>query len=502
MNPPAVKVVVIGAGMVGNRFADELSRLDPSIQIDVLGAESYEPYNRVLLTELLAGRLDLAGLALPPADGENVRLWQDEAAVEVDRDQRVVKTDWVDFSYDHLVFATGARARVIPIPGLRDGMPAGAHVLRSLDDARDIAAASLNARRAVVIGGGPLGIEAACGLRHRGVEVTIMSVMDTLLDRDLDPSVATVVEARAADLGIGFVPGAQIASVETNGGRVAAVRMIDGTDHPADLVVLACGAIPDTALAAASGLETHAGILVGPDLRTTRDRSISAIGDCAETVAGVSGLVAPGWAQARALAESIARGVPVPTTDIRGSAMRLKAVGLSVTTMGLRESAAAVTDRVVALHDRRARRFVEVVIRNDTLIGMTCVGAPDIGAHLSTQFDRPGLIPADPLHLLMGTAAGQAAEAANPTPMPSSTTVCRCNGVTKGDLVHAWEGGCTTVEALARETLATTGCGGCKELVCGIVDWLEASDPQAPESGTIDNSQRPSADREPTVRSR
>ncbi len=492
-----MKVVVIGAGMVGNRFADELSRLDPSIEIDVLGDEAYEPYNRVLLTELLAGRVDLAGLALPLADGENVRLWQDEAAIEVDRVNRVVKTDWVDLRYDHLVFATGAKARVIPIPGLRNGMPGGAHVLRNLNDARDIAAATLNARHAVVIGGGPLGLEAACGLRHRGVDVTVMSVMDTLLDRDLDPSVAGVVEHGAADLGIAFVGNAQIASIETLEGRVASVRMTDGTDYPADLVVLACGTVPDTALAADAGLETHAGIVVGADLRTTRDPRISAIGDCAETPAGVSGLVAPGWAQARALAESIARDVPVKTTDISGSAMRLKAVGLSVVTMGLRESSSGDNDRVVALHDRKARRFVEVVIRDDTLVGMTCVGAPEIGAHLSTQFERPGVIPSDPLHLLMGTAAGQAPEAANPTPMPSSTTVCRCNGVTKGDLVHAWEGGCTSVEDLAKETLATTGCGGCKELVCGIVDWLEASDPQ-----DTDSSQRPAADREPTVPTR
>ena len=493
-----MKVVVIGAGMVGNRFADELSRLDDTIEIDVLGDESYEPYNRVLLTELLAGRVDLAGLALPQADGDNVRIWQDEAAVSIDRERQVVHTDWVDFEYDHLVLATGARARVIPIPGLRDGLPGGAHVLRNLNDARDIAAATLNARHAIVIGGGPLGLEAACGLRHRGVNVTVMSVMDTLLDRDLDPSVAEVVEQGALDLGIDFVGNAQIASIATNDGRVTDVCMSDGTTFPADLVVLACGTVPDTTLAAEAGLETHAGIVVGPDLRTTRDNRVSAIGDCAETPAGLSGLVAPGWAQARALARSIANDVPVEPTEITGSAMRLKAVGLSVITMGMRESGAGDEDRVVALHDRKERRFIEVVVRDDTLIGITCVGDPEIGAHLSTQFDRPGILPADPLHLLMGTAAGQTAEAASPTPMPSSTTVCRCNGVTKGDLIHAWEGGCTTVEALAKETLATTGCGGCKSLVCGIVDWLEASDPPSP----TDSSQQPSAPREPTVPAR
>jgi NAD(P)H-nitrite reductase large subunit len=123
---------------------------------------------------------------------------------------------------------------------------------------------------------------------------------------------------------------------------------------------------------------------------------------------------------------------------------------------------------------------VEVVVRDDTLIGVTCVGAPEIAAHLSTQFDRPGMIPADPLQLLLGTSAGAVTEAVNPTTMPSGTTVCRCNGVSKGDLVREWENGCTTVEALAEKTLATTGCGGCTSLVCGIVDWLTEVDPPAP----------------------
>lgn len=501
MKGSSVKVVVIGAGMVGSRFADELNRLDDTIEIDVLGEESYEPYNRVLLTELLAGRVDLAGLSLPQAGGDRVRIWQGATAREIDRERQIVHTNERDFGYDHLVFATGARARIIPIPGLRDGLPRGAHVLRNLNDARDIAAATLNARHAVVIGGGPLGLEAACGLRHRGVDVTVMSVMDSLLDRDLDASVAEVVENAAADLGIAFVGGAQIASIATANGRVTDVCMTGGTTYPADLVVLACGTVPETTVAGAAGLQTRAGIVVGADLRTTTDSRISAIGDCAETPAGVSGLVAPGWAQARALARSIAGNVPVGNTEIAGSAMRLKAVGLSVITMGVRESSAAGGDRVVALHDRRERRFVEVVVRDDTLVGITCVGDPEIGAHLSTQFDRPGILPADPLHLLMGTAAGQATEAASPTTMPSTTTVCRCNGVTKGDLVHAWEGGCATVEALAEKTLATTGCGGCKPLVCGIVDWLGTSDPPNP-NGRTGNSQQPTPSREPTVPAR
>lgn len=490
-----MKVVVIGAGMVGNRFADELGRLAPEVDIDLLGDEAYEPYNRVLLTELVAGRVDLAGLALQAPDQGRVRVRSGAAALEIDRERRCVVTAQGDFAYDHLVLATGAQARVVPVPGLRDGLPRGAHVLRSLDDARDISAAALNVESAVVIGGGPLGLELACGLRHRGVSVTVLAVAGTLLNRDLDPAVSEVVARTAADLGITFVGEAQIASVGVKDGHVTAVHLADGTAHPAGLVVLAAGAAPETGLAAAAGLETNVGIVVGDDLRSTVDPRISAIGDCAETPAGVSGLVAPGWAQARALARSLATDEALELPPVAGSAMRLKAVGMSVVTMGVRSSSAESRDRVVALSDPRERRHVELVVRGDTLVGVTCVGAPDLAAHLSTQFDRPGMLPQDPMHLLMGSGSPGVVESASPTTMPAATTVCRCNGVTKGDLVHAWDGGATSVEELAAATLATTGCGGCKTLVCGLVDWLQSSDPP-------DISQAPHETREKTVPSR
>ena len=474
-----MRVVVIGAGMVGHRFTEELHRLDPTVDITLLGEEEYEPYNRILLTELLAGRVDLAGLTMSEHD-EAVDVRLGSPALEIDRERNRVITAGDSIEYDHLVFATGARGRIIPVPGLRDGLPRGAHLLRSLNDARDIKAAALNARHAVVIGGGPLGLEAAAALRHRGVGVTVLSLEASLLDRDLDANVAEIVEVASADLGIEFLGGIGIDSVAVKDGQVAGVHVAGGRVIDAQLVVLAAGVVPETSLAAVAGLETAQGIVVGHDLRTTLDRDISAIGDCAQTPTGTSGLVAPGWAQARELARSLVHGTLIEPVEITGSAMKLKAVGLDVVTMGRRASTADSHDRVVNLHDASARRHVEVVVRDDTLIGVTCVGAPEIAAHLSTQFDRPGMIPADPLQLLLGTSAGAVTEAVNPTTMPSATTVCRCNGVSKGDLVREWENGCTTVEALADKTLATTGCGGCKSLVCGIVDWLTEVDPPAP----------------------
>lgn len=471
-----MRVVVVGAGMVGHRFTEELHRLGPSVGITLLGDEEYEPYNRILLTELLAGRVDLAGLTMAEHD-ESVTVRLGSPALEIDRDNKVVRTANDVIEYDHLVLATGARGRIIPVPGLRDGLPRGAHLLRSLNDARDIKAAALNARHAVVIGGGPLGLEAAAALRHRGVGVTVLSLEVSLLDRDLDADVADIVQAASADLGIEFLGGVSIESVGVRDGHVAGVNLAGGRVIDAQLLVLAAGTVPETSLASAAGLETAQGILVGHDLRTTIDHSISAIGDCAQTPAGTSGLVAPGWAQARELARNLVHGTLLDPVEIVGSAMKLKAVGLDVVTMGRRASTADSHDRVVNLRDASARRHVEVVVRDDTLIGVTCVGAPEIAAHLSTQFDRPGMIPADPLQLLLGTSAGAVTEAVSPTTMPSNTTVCRCNGVSKGDLVREWENGCTTVEELADKTLATTGCGGCTSLVCGIVDWLTEVDP-------------------------
>jgi len=483
-----MRIVVVGAGMVGHRFADEVIRLDPSVEVQLLGEEAHEPYNRVLLTELLAGRVDAAGLALPPA-GDGVRVRLGEPVLDIDRAGHIVRTGATEIGYDHLVLAIGSRALVPAVPGLLDGLPGGVFALRSLDDARRVGSALTTARRVVVVGGGPLGVEAACALRRQGARVTIVSGAAGLLDRDLDAGVTDVVVQAAADLGIEFRGGARLSSVEVEDGHVRGVGLADGASCAADLLLLACGAAAETTLAETAGLAIGRGIVVDRHLRTD-DPSISAIGDCAETPAGLSGLVAPGWAQARALARLLVRGAVDPLPEVTGAAMRLKAVGLSVVTMGRRASTAHGDDRVVRLDDRGARRLVELVVHDGTLVGLTCVGAAELAAQLSTQFERPGIMPADPLQLLLGD--GGRSESASPTTMPSATTVCRCNGVTKGDLVHAWEAGATSVDSLVESTLATTGCGGCRSLVCGIAEWLEQSDPR-------ESSQSPTNTRESSV---
>lgn len=471
-----MRVVVVGAGMVGHRFTEDLVRLVPRAEVDLVGAEPDAPYNRVLLTELLAGRVEAASLTLPrPADG--VRVWRGAEALHVDREHRVVATAERTFAYDHLVLATGARARRLPVDGLGDAMPRGAHVLRTLDDARDVEVAARGAQRAVVVGSGPLGLEAACALAHRGVPVTLVSASPTVLARDLDPVAGEVVGRSLRGLGLDVRASAVLQAVETVDGRVAGVRLDSGTVE-ADLLVLACGSEPETRLARAAGLAVDRGVVVGADLATD-DPRVSAIGDCARTPDGTSGLVGPGWQQAAALARRLAGAVAAPAASVAGAAMRLKAVGLDVVTEGVRGSGAAADDRVLAVHDPRAGRHVELVVRRDELAGFTCVGDGDLAAHLSTQVGRPGVLPPDPLQLLLGTSGGAPTTSGSPTTMPAATTVCRCNGVTKGDLVAAWEDGCTSVPALADRTRATTGCGGCRVLVQGVAQWLEQVDPPA-----------------------
>jgi assimilatory nitrate reductase electron transfer subunit len=464
--------------MVGHRFAEEVLRLDPDADVTLVGEEPYEPYNRVLLSEIVAGRTELAALSLPDVPG--ARALRGVRATALDpATRRLALDDGSTLAWDELVLAVGARARVLPLAGLDAGggrLVGGAHVLRTVDDARAVVAGALNARRACVVGAGAIGVEVACGLRRRGLDVIVLASREGVLDRDLDPRVSAVATRTLRDLGVEVVPQAGVRAVDVAHGHVDAVVLGDGTRVATDLLVLATGSVPRTELAVEAGLTVRHGIVVDADLRTS-EPGVSAVGDCAETPDGVSGLVAPGWAQAEALAARLVRDRAVPRLPVQGAAMRLKAVGLDVVTAGTRASTAHEDDRVLALDDAGARRYVEVVVRQGTLVGMTCVGAPELAARLSVQLDRPGIVPADPLQLLVGAPEDQPG---SPTTMPSSTTVCRCNGVTKADVVGAWDTGCCTIDDVVAETRATTGCGGCRSLVCGLVEWLQEVDPPAP----------------------
>jgi assimilatory nitrate reductase electron transfer subunit len=289
--------------MVGHRFVEELVRADRSgrYSVELVGEEEYEPYNRILLSDVLAGRADLKAIGLPLPDASRVQFWRGVAASEIDRESGVVRlSDGTSRPYDRLVLATGARAFVPPIPGL-DAEPRHVHVLRTLDDCRNVAARAINAKHAVVLGGGVLGLEAACGLRRRGVPVTVVDLDEHVMATQLDGPAARVLAARLGDLGVDVVTGTSVAEVISAYEELVAVRLTDGRLLAADLMLVSCGVRANAELARTAGLEVDRGVVVDQAL-TTADPRVHAIGDCAQAPDGMTGLLAPGWRQAEKLA--------------------------------------------------------------------------------------------------------------------------------------------------------------------------------------------------------
>lgn len=529
-----LRIVVVGFGMVGVRLADELARRDTggALDVTVLGAEPYEPYNRVLLSDVVAGRTDVAAIAMPLPDDTRTTVRREVAAVAVDRVARVVLADdGTRHPYDHLVLATGSAARVPEIPGLDDAasgpaagvrMSAGVHALRTLDDAREIVAATLNTPRAVVVGGGVLGVEAAHGLATRGLDVTLVHPGPAPMERQLAPEAGAVLTHGLEAAGVTVRTGARPSEVLVVGGRAVGVRLDGDVREPgevlgAGLVVLACGTVPETALARAAGLPVERGVVVGPDLACPTDPRVYAVGDCAQPPEGSRGLVAEGWDQARRLAEHLVSLAAAPLTaappergrehlrlpgdggpsmavrlgtllssrapsargvDTRGTdVVKVKAGDLSVVSMGVAGAGAGTApgQRAVRLADPVAGRFVEAVVADGVLVGATCVGDARVAADLVAAYTRRTPAPVDPAFLLLTPVMPSAAPATSPEQMPDDATVCRCNGVTKHDVAECVAGGATTADDVARETRATTGCGSCREAVCGLVDWLGRS---------------------------
>ncbi|NRQ38243.1 NAD(P)/FAD-dependent oxidoreductase [Nonomuraea sp. NN258] len=456
-----MRLVVVGNGMAGSRLVSEVRARDPRMRITVFGAEECRPYNRVLLSNVLAGS----------ARPEQVRLvepsWYERHGVtavfgspvaHIDRDTgHVVTEDGRREPYDLLVLATGSDAIVPPIPGVARAIP-----FRTLGDCERIIAAAGRSARAVVIGGGLLGIEAARGLAGRGLPVTLLHLAEHLMERQLDLEAGQVLGETLAGLGVRIRTGVNAEAVTGEGVRLAGGELVEG-----DLVVLACGVRPVTGPAAAAGLEVRRGVVVDDELRTD-DPSIFAIGECAEHDGTVYGLVAPAWEQAEVAADVITGGKSL----YRGSRLvtRLKASSVELAAMGetqLTEDQA----EVVRFTHRAKGTYRKLVIRDDRLVGAIVLGESDAVGTLTQLFDRGGPVPGDRAGLLFpGLSTAPVAD--SPVLMPDAAKVCHCNNVTKGQIRACWEAGARDVAAVAAATRATTGCGTCRDAVEGIVGWL------------------------------
>lgn len=465
------RIVIVGNGMAGTRLAGELSARGGDRKVTVLGAEPHRAYNRILLSTLLTGAIGEPEVQLTEVAGHGVDLRTGVRVTAIDREDRTVRTDRGDqIHYDHLVLATGSRSVVPPLTGLTGGeLPDRVVSFRTLDDCRRILAVADRAHRVLVLGGGLLGLEAARGLAGRGLEVTVVHPVPYLMERQLDPAAAAVLAGTLAGLGV-TTQLAVPATAVLAGPRGVRLELADGRSLDADLLVLACGVRPDTALATAADLAVRQGVLVDDRLRTN-DQRISAIGDCAQHGETLTGLVAPAWAQARVLAQLLSGADSSARYRPRPVVTRLKTAGIDLAAMG---DPGDGPGEELTFTDPAAGTYARLRINHERLTAAILLGDnPSVGTVIQL-FDRGQPVPSDRRSLLLGRAPGpgSAEPASTPALMPAAATVCHCNNVNKGTLVESWRRGARTVDEVVAATRAGTGCGSCRDAVAGIVDWL------------------------------
>ncbi|MET9729525.1 FAD-dependent oxidoreductase [Streptomyces sp. NPDC006458] len=361
------RVVVIGAGLAGVRLARRLAELGtPAV---LVSEEEHRPYNRVLLAEVLAGRYSPDVIALPaPADLVRARVTGIDRAA-----RKVLCADGAEIAYDTLVLATGSNAVLPPLRGLftpEHVLPEGVHAFRTMDDCLGLSKAVRPGIKAVVIGGGLLGVSAARALALRGASVVLAQQSERLMERQLDPAASELVHRHLTDLGVEIHTACRVRDVRCVGGAVRSVEMHDGYALDADLVVLACGVHPRAGLAKDAGLSVHKGVLVDDELRTS-DPHIRAVGDCAQHDGEVYGLAAPALEQADTLAELIAGRSDARYRGTR-SLTRLTLTGLDLAAFG--ETVPLPGDDVVQLADATRGTYRKVVVRDDRLVGGVLVG--------------------------------------------------------------------------------------------------------------------------------
>ncbi|MGW0187749.1 NAD(P)/FAD-dependent oxidoreductase [Streptomyces sp. NPDC003362] len=393
------RVVVIGAGLAGVRLARRLGELGtPAL---LIGEEEHRPYNRVLLAEVLAGRYSPDVIALPaPAELTRTRV------TGIDRAGRTLRcADGTEIAYDTLVLATGSNPVLPPLRGLftpDHELPEGVHAFRTMDDCLGLSKAVRPGVRAVVIGGGLLGVSAARALAMRGAEVVLAQQSERLMERQLDPAASKLVRRHLTDLGVEVHTDLRVRDVRVVGGAVRSVEMADGYALDADLVVLACGVHPRAGLAKAAGLAVHKGVLVDDQLRTS-DPHIHAIGDCAQHDGNVYGLAAPALEQADVLAALLTGNDTARYTGTR-SLTRLTLAGQAPFDLAaFGETEPRPGDDVVQLTDATRGTYRKVVVRDDRLVGGVLVGELGTVGALARAWEGAEPLPSDGgplLHLL------------------------------------------------------------------------------------------------------
>ena len=468
-----MKLVMVGNGMAGVRTLEELLKIAPDqYEIAVFGAEPHPNYNRILLSPVLAGEMKLKDIMLNDLDWyerHGIRLHLGKKVVKIDRvRRRVITGDGAGESYDRLLLATGSTPFMLPVPGVD---LEGVITYRDIADTEAMIEASARCRKAVVVGGGLLGLEAANGLKSRGMDVTVVHLMPWLMERQLDRTAARMLQDSLEKKGLRFLLEKQTVEITGDAGRVAGLRFKDGGEIAADLVVMAVGIRPNAELARSAGLHCDRGVVVS-DTMQTHDPRIYAVGECVAHRGSTYGLVAPLFEMAKVCATHLAEfGIGRYQGSITST--KLKVTGVDLFSAG--DFTGGKNSEEIVLHDAVGGVYKKLVIEDDRIVGGVMVGDTGDGAwYFQLMRDRQNV--ADIRDNLMfgqanlGNAGHQGQNRA--AAMADDMEVCGCNGIAKGTIIRAIkEKGLFTLEEVRRHTKASSSCGSCT----GLVEQILAS---------------------------
>ncbi len=475
--PTQRRLVVVGNGMAGARAVEEILARGGAAMftITMFGDEPYGNYNRIMLSHVLSGEEthdDIFLNSLPWYEENQITLHAGVRVTRIDRHAQVVLSDDGQVTpYDDLIIATGSRSFMPPMEGMYDAsgnLLPGVFAFRTIDDTRGMIehATHDDHRRALVIGGGLLGLEAARGLQSHGLDVTVVHSPSHLMNAQLGPAGGDILRLSMEALGITIITGTRTTAV-WGPDRVRGVRLKDGTELACDLIVVAAGIRPNTEVALTSGFAVERAIVVDDHMRTADDDHVYAVGECVQHRGEVYGLVAPLWEQAVVLADQITGADPSNAYLGSRTATKLKVAGVDVASMGVLGPEKDSDEHIVFSEPRRGT-FKSIVIRDDKIIGATLLGDSKKVAFLQQAFDRGLPLPQERVELMFDV--GGPAEEVGVAELADDAQVCNCNGVSKKTIVDCVAGGCKTVSGVMDKTRAGKGCGTCKGLVAQLVE--------------------------------
>ncbi|HZG18226.1 MAG TPA: nitrite reductase large subunit NirB [Candidatus Bathyarchaeia archaeon] len=456
------KLVLIGNGMAGINTIEQLLTYTQDYDITVFGNEPYPNYNRIQLSYVLEGSKSIDEIILNRREwyAENViTLFTDTTVTRIDIErQRVITANGMEAPYDKVIIATGSKPFILPIPGAQRKGVVG---FRDIRDCEQMMAAAKTVKQAAIIGGGLLGLEAAKGLVSLGMEVTVVHLTDTLMEKQLDPTAGAMLQKELESQGIRFLLNTR--TVELYGEEhVEGLRFSDGSELAAQLVVMAAGIRPNIEVATASGLKVNRGILVDDYLQTSAP-NVYAIGECVEHRGECYGLVAPLFEQGVVLAKKLAG---VETAPYEGSTVstKLKISGVDVFSAG--EFMEGNDHRVLRFHDDWKQTYKKILLKENRIVGSILFGDVEDASLLAKWVNQQAEMTAEIHERIVGGGCCGSKKITAADAMDDDEIVCGCNGVTKGKIVNVIrEQGFTTVEEIKACTGATRSCGGCKPMV-------------------------------------